>query len=63
MSTMTYDNPTARTGPAVAAPGSKRKGWFARALDRMAEARLRQAKDEIRRHGIVLSPERDRVSR
>jgi hypothetical protein len=55
MSTITYDTAaTVRPGTAAAAPASKRKGWFARALDRMVAARQRQAMEEIRRHGIAL---------
>jgi hypothetical protein len=60
MSTMTYDTAaTARSAAPGAAPAvaSKRKGLFARMIARIAEARQRQAMEEIRRYGIELPRE------
>ena len=62
MSTIAYDAghaaaakaPVAAQGPKR---GSKRKGWFARALARVIAARQKQAMDEVRRYGIVLPRE------
>ena len=66
-STITYDAGPAVAGeaPVSAAPvakqAAKREGWFARALARMIAARERQAMEEMRRYGIVLPRELDRL--
>ena len=58
MSTIAYDAGHAAAGTApVAARAPRRKGWFARVLARMIEARQRQAMNEIQRYGIVLPRE------
>jgi hypothetical protein len=60
---MTYDTAAATRPGASAKPAAKRKGWFARAFERMVEARQRQAMQEVRRYGIVLPDELERTDR
>jgi hypothetical protein len=58
MSTVTYDaTPAATAEPAIDAPA--RKGLMARILDRLIEARMQQAMNELRRHGLKLPRELD----
>jgi hypothetical protein len=62
MSTMTYD--VAAPAHVEAPAQQKRKGLravLARAFARLVEARQRQAMEEIRRYGIVLPRELERV--
>jgi hypothetical protein len=62
MSIMTFDAGHAVAGEApVAAQPAKQKSWFARALARMVAARQRQAMAEVRRYGVVLPRELDRL--
>jgi hypothetical protein len=63
MSTITYDTAAVTRAGASAEPAAERKGWFARAFERMVEARQRQAMQEVRRYGIVLPDELERTDR
>ena len=47
MSAVTYGDSYVAAG---AAAGTPKKSWFARALDHIIEARMRQAQAEVRRH-------------
>jgi hypothetical protein len=55
MATLTYDVGAAARAVETAAPATK-KGFWARVLDAMIEARMRQAERQIRQH-LHLVPE------
>lgn len=57
MSTITYDTAVTAKTAAASKPAAGRKGFWARAFDRLVEARMRQAMAEVRRYGLVLPRE------
>ena len=48
MSAVTYGESYVATSGAAVAP--RKTGWFARAFDRLIEARMQQARAEVERH-------------
>ena len=60
MSTLTYDTASATAAAPTRKPN--RKGFWARALDRLIEARVRQAHEHLARHQALLDDLRRHTS-
>jgi hypothetical protein len=62
MSSVTYSAMPAAAGKSAVKTAAKsgRPGFWRRWLDRMVEARMRQAMEEVRRHGVILPRQLDK---